>query len=187
MNLPLVLLLLAAACVLVTVSPARRLPAAGESPKSPRDGPGAPEPLELADDIDLFAMCLSTGLPVSGAAQAVVAAAGDSTGEHWRRIANLLAVGVAADRAFLDVERYPGFSDLSRLVRRSAASGSAIADGCRDLTENLRQSAADQAVTRAERSGVLMSIPLTGCFLPAFLVLGLAPVIIDLGTDILSR
>lgn len=183
----LILVLLAGACAVGSVPPARRVAGAGSAPKSPRDGPGAPDQLELADDIELFAMCLTSGLPVSAAARAVSSAAGDSTGEHWRRIANLLAVGVAVDRAFLDVEHYPGFTDLARLTRRSADSGSAIAEGCHDLTTHLRQQAADQAVARAERTGVLMSIPLTGCFLPAFLVLGLAPVIIDLGTDILSR
>lgn len=187
MNLPLLFLFLAGACAVGTVPPARRVARAGESPKSPRDGPGAPDQLELADDIELFAMCLTSGLPVSGSTRAVSSAAGDSTVEHWRRIANLLAVGVAVDRAFLDVEHYPGFSDLARLVRRSADSGSAVAEGCQDLTSHLRQKAADQAVARAERAGVLMSIPLTGCFLPAFLVLGLAPVIIDLGADILSH
>lgn len=183
----LILILLAVALVLAASSPARRLPAKERTPKSPRDGPGVPDPLELAEDIELFGVCLGAGLPLGAATRAVASAAGASTRAHWRRIASLLGIGVATGRAFVDVENYPGFGDLARLVRRSADSGSAIADGCRDLAESLRQTAADQAVSRAERAGVLMSLPLTGCFLPAFLVLGLAPVVIDLGAEILTR
>ena len=44
-----------------------------------------------------------------------------------------------------------------------------------------------QATARAERAGVLIALPLTLCFLPAFLVLGLAPVVISLGTALLTH
>lgn len=187
MSATLTLLLLAGACAVASSSPASRIPTAGTSPKTPRDGPGEPEPLDLADDIELFAVCLTAGLPMASAARAVASAASDNTAAHWQRIASLLGIGVTAERSFVDVEHHPGFDDLARLVRRSAGTGSAIAGGCHDLADALRSAAADRAVTRAERAGVLMSIPLTGCFLPAFLVLGLAPVIIDLGTDLITR
>ena len=38
----------------------------------------------------------------------------------------------------------------------------------------------------AERAGVLIALPMTLCYLPAFFLLGLAPMVISLGTSILS-
>ena len=49
-----------------------------------------------------------------------------------------------------------------------------------------RHDAERLVAARAERAGVLIALPLTACFLPAFLVLGLAPVVISLGTELLS-
>ncbi|MDU6013102.1 MAG: type II secretion system F family protein, partial [Corynebacterium sp.] len=37
----------------------------------------------------------------------------------------------------------------------------------------------------AERAGVFIALPLAVCFLPAFIVLGLAPVVISLGAQLL--
>lgn len=186
MTFPLALVLLASAVLVASTSPATRLLSPAERPKRPRDGPASPDLLGFADDVDLFSVCLESGLTLSAAAGAVTSAAGDSTVAQWRRAASLLGVGVPADRAFVDAEHLPGFDELARLIRRSVHSGSAIAGGCRDLAERLRADAGDAAVARAERAGVLISVPLTGCFLPAFLVLGLAPVIISLGADFLD-
>ena len=43
-----------------------------------------------------------------------------------------------------------------------------------------------QAPAEAERAGVLIALPMTLCYLPAFFLLGLAPMVISLGTSILS-
>ena len=42
------------------------------------------------------------------------------------------------------------------------------------------------AAAEAERAGVLIALPMTLCYLPAFFLLGLAPMVISLGTSILS-
>mgnify|MGYP001942212230 FL=1 len=66
------------------------------------------------------------------------------------------------------------------------SSGAALAQGCERIASNLRADAADHAKTKAERAGVLIAIPLTAFFLPAFFVLGLAPVVISLGTNLIN-
>ena len=38
---------------------------------------------------------------------------------------------------------------------------------------------------RADRAGVLISLPLALCFLPAFIVLGLVPIVVSLSTQML--
>lgn len=186
MNLPLILLFIAGALTVCDARPPARLDPGAGNAKTPRAGPSEPDNLALADDIDLFALCLTAGLPMSDSTRAVADAAAAGTAAHWARAASLLGIGLPAERAFAEVEHVGGFDELARLICRSTHSGSAIAGGCRDLAARFRDEAADQAVARAERAGVLISVPLTGCFLPAFIVLGLAPVVISLGADLLN-
>lgn len=75
--------------------------------------------------------------------------------------------------------------DLVRLAKLSSDSGTAMASGCHRVAAQLRADAAAQATAKAERAGVFIAAPLAVCFLPAFLVLGLVPVIISLGQQLL--
>ena len=50
-----------------------------------------------------------------------------------------------------------------------------------------RAALTDVAEARAQRAAVLITAPLGLCFLPAFLVLGVAPVVIGLADDVLPR
>ena len=49
----------------------------------------------------------------------------------------------------------------------------------------MRAALTDAAEARAQRAGVLIAAPLGLCFLPAFLVLGVAPVVIGLAGEVL--
>jgi pilus assembly protein TadC len=66
----------------------------------------------------------------------------------------------------------------------SASSGSALAQGIADLAEQSRQDATHAAAAAAERAGVLIAGPLGLCFLPAFVCLGIAPVVVGLAGEI---
>lgn len=171
--------------------------------KSPRDGPGVPlgvvarclqrtrgqgskvDAHALAADIDLFAAALRAGLSVQHAVSAVALAADEGTARHWRQVATLLSVGVSVERAWADCVEIPGLRDIASLVVMSGQSGAAIASGCARITDTLRADAAASATAAAERAGVFISLPLAVCFLPAFIILGLAPVVISLGSELL--
>ena len=66
---------------------------------------------------------------------------------------------------------------LQRLARRSAASGAALAQGVADLADQARLDAGDAARAAAERASVLIAGPLGLCYLPAFVCLGIVPVV----------
>ena len=74
---------------------------------------------------------------------------------------------------------------LLRLARRSAASGSALAQGVADLAEQSRHDAASAADARAQRASVLIAGPLGLCYLPAFVCLGIVPIVAGLAGDVL--
>lgn len=186
-------LFLAAALVLPPVSPDVRVKyLRGEGPKTPRDGPrGATPPVSAhraAADITLFAACCEAGLPLATAAAAVADTYEESDGEPgsaWHTVAALTALGVNSERAWNELHPLPGGAELAGLVALSNSSGSAIVAGCSRIVERLQAEAADEAKEKAERAGVLIAIPLTACFLPAFFVLGLAPAVISLGSAML--
>jgi pilus assembly protein TadC len=75
---------------------------------------------------------------------------------------------------------------LLRLARRSSVSGVALAEGVSTLATQCRQDAAHTAAAAAERAGVLIAGPLGLCFLPAFVCLGIIPVVAGLAGDVLQ-
>jgi pilus assembly protein TadC len=75
---------------------------------------------------------------------------------------------------------------LLRLARRSASSGAALAEGVAELAAQSRHDAADAATATAARALVLIAGPLGLCFLPAFVCLGIVPVVAGLAGRVLG-
>jgi hypothetical protein len=75
---------------------------------------------------------------------------------------------------------------LLRLARRSASSGAALAQGVAELADQSRHEAAHAARAAAERASVLIAGPLGLCYLPAFVCLGIVPVVAGLAGDVLG-
>ncbi|WP_157535132.1 type II secretion system F family protein [Nocardia inohanensis] len=143
----------------------------------------APDPLAGAGALDLFAACLRAGLPAATAAAAVAPAAPEPLSSVLRRAADLLSLG--ADPVAAWEQAAVGRADetagaLGRMARRSARSGAGLAAAVAELAERRRAEAEDAAAARAERAGVLVAGPLGLCFLPAFVCLGIVPVVIGL-------
>lgn len=183
---PLTSLLIAAAIALPPTAPQHRLPDHRSTrTKNPRDGPPGFDPNRSASDIRLFAACAQAGLPPPHAAAAVADTYAGET-HPWHTTAALLALGAEPERAWSELSSVPGGNDLASLVTLSNTSGSTLAAGCLRIADRLRAEAADHATAKAERAGVLIAIPLTAFFLPAFFALGLAPVVISLGADLLN-
>lgn len=155
-----------------------------------RRRPGV-DPLAAASVFDLLAACLRAGMPIDTAVYAVVPGAPPALAEPLRRAADLLALGADAaaawERAAREATDGSGeIEALARLARRSARSGSSLAVAVGELAEQRRGAVEDAAAARAERAGVLIGGPLGLCFLPAFICLGIVPVIIGLAGRVLG-
>ena len=158
----------------------------------PRRGPApGPDPLALASSLDVLAVCLGAGMAVSAAAAATAASAPPKLAAVLRRAADLLALGSDPASAWSMSPEPPTdlvdphIDSLLRLARRSASSGAALADGVAELADQSRHDAAQAATAAAERAGVLIAGPLGLCFLPAFVCLGIVPVVAGLAGDVL--
>lgn len=146
------------------------------------------DPLAVASVFDLLAACLRAGLPMAGAARAVAAGAPAGLGEALRRAADLLALGAEAGTAWEQAARDgpEEVAALARMARRSARSGASLAVAVGELADAQRAAVEDAAAARAERAGVLIGGPLGLCFLPAFVCLGIVPVVIGLAGRVLG-
>ena len=79
----------------------------------------------------------------------------------------------------------PGAERLAAAALRSANSGAALAGALTRLADDLRADRATAAEASARRAGVLIVLPLGLCFLPAFILAGLVPVIVAVLGDVL--
>ncbi|QXV61111.1 type II secretion system F family protein [Amycolatopsis sp. TNS106] len=147
--------------------------------RPPRDK-GTFELVRSAATLDLLAACLAGGLPVPVALEAVVPTASPKTAAALRSVASHLAVGVEPAEAWAPVRDRPGLTELAVAAVRTARAGTALATHAKDLARRLRESLSTEAEERAERAGVLLAAPIGLCFLPAFLCLGVLPVVLGL-------
>jgi pilus assembly protein TadC len=167
-----------------------RMPARAHRPR-PQSARG-PDPLAAASSLDVLAVCVAAGMAVSTAAAATAPTAPPKLAQVLRRAADLLALGADPAVAWSTASDLPaGAIDaqtdaLLRLARRSASSGAALADGVAELADQSRDDAAHAAAAAAERAGVLIAGPLGLCFLPAFVCLGIVPVVAGLAGDVLQ-
>jgi pilus assembly protein TadC len=150
------------------------------------------DPLAVASSLDVLAVCLAAGMAVSTAAAVTAASAPPTLAEVLRRAADLLALGAdpVVAWSFSPDTTHSAVDDhtvaLLRLARRSASSGTALAAGVAELADQSRHGAAHAATAAAERAGVLIAGPLGLCFLPAFVLLGIVPVVAGLAGDVLQ-
>lgn len=140
--------------------------------------------LQLAVTWDLLAAGLRSGMPVPAA----VRAAADTAPEGVRTVllgtAERLALGTDPVDAWRGAAACHDTAELSRVACRTARSGAALAVAAAELAESVRASAGDRARARSQRAGVLLTGPLGLCFLPAFLCLGVIPVVIGLASQL---
>lgn len=145
------------------------------------------DPLVLAGGWDLLAACLRAGLPVPSAVRAVAAGLPEPAGTALRRAGELLVLGAAPEQAWEPAMQCPDTARMARIARRSGRSGTALATSLTSLAAESRAGARERSEARAQRAGVLITGPLGLCFLPAFLLIGVVPVVIGLAGRLVSQ
>ena len=134
---------------------------------------------------DLLAVTLRGGTPVEQAVAAVGEALPGPLGERLARVARLLRLGAPAAEAWAEIAPVTGGERLIRAAVRSADHGGALSAALRGLADDLRADRAAATEAAARRAAVLIVLPLGLCFLPAFILSGLVPVIVAVLGDVL--
>jgi pilus assembly protein TadC len=141
----------------------------------------------LAAAWDLLAACLQAGMAVPVAVRAVADGLDGPAGPALRRTAELLALGADAQQAWQPALDCPSTARLARAARRSGRSGTALAESVSRLAVAQRAELRAQSEAGAQRAGVLIAGPLGLCFLPAFLAIGVIPVVLGLAAGLMQQ
>ncbi|MER7480400.1 type II secretion system F family protein [Streptomyces sp. NPDC126510] len=152
--------------------------------------PGALDLAEAARQLplaaDLLAACIAAGAGPVIAAQAVGEALGGPVGDALARGAAEVRLGGEPGSAWRRLGAVPGAEGLARLLERADVSGQPAAVPVARLAAEARADWGRAATARARRAGVTVSAPVGLCFLPAFIAVGVLPVVIGLAGGVLG-
>jgi Flp pilus assembly protein TadB len=130
--------------------------------------------------LELMAAALTSGATTSAAVALSARACGSPISRPLLEVEASLELGAAPDEAWRPVLATAALHQLGRLALRSTASGAAMAGACRELAGREREAAVVEAQVAIKRAGVLTVLPLALCFLPSFVLVGVAPIIVGL-------
>ncbi|MGW5043641.1 type II secretion system F family protein [Streptomyces griseoluteus] len=151
---------------------------AAAQPATELDTAAAARQLPLA--AELLAACIEAGAGPVAAAQAVGEAIGGPVGDALARGAAEARLGGEPADAWARLTTLPGAGPLARLLERADRSGLPAAQPVARLASDARAESIRAATVRARRAAVLISAPVGLCFLPAFIAVGVLPVVIGL-------
>lgn len=150
--------------------------------------------------IELLAVCLRAGMAGSPALRSVsgILPALDHSGPGaaasvpvtpgvsvvLARVAAACELGSEPATAWQDWLGHPVYGRLARALVVTGESGSAVAGRLEAVAQQLRTAEGQQTMARAQRAGVLLMAPLGLCFLPAFVCLGVVPVVVGIAGQV---
>ena len=139
--------------------------------------------------LDLLASCVAGGAPPTTAAGAVGVAVAGPVGARLAAVAAALDVGSPPGEAWALLAGAATDDPLgpaARALARAADGGAPVAQAVSRLAADARADAAARGEEAARRVGVLAVAPLGLCFLPAFVLLGVVPVVVGLAAPLLA-
>ncbi|MEU1014667.1 type II secretion system F family protein [Streptomyces sp. NPDC005900] len=135
---------------------------------------------------DLLAACVAAGASPVAAAGAVGDSLRGPVGERLARGAAEVRLGGEPAGAWSHLAAIPGAAPLARLLERADESGAPAAEPVARLAAEARAARGRAALSTARRAAVLMTMPVGLCFLPAFIAVGVLPVVIGLAEGLLK-
>lgn len=136
---------------------------------------------QLADDlptgVDLLAACLDAGSAPETALLTVSRALGGPVGEELVAIHHRLEVGVDPRQVWRSVAAHEQLGPLGRAIGRAHETGAPVGRAVHQLAAELRERARSEVEARARSIEVKAAAPLGLCLLPAFVLLGVVPLV----------
>jgi Flp pilus assembly protein TadB len=133
---------------------------------------------DLPTGVDLLASCLDAGAAPESSLVVVSRALGGPVGEELLAIHHRLEVGVDPVQVWRGVAAHDQLAPLGRAIGRAHETGAPVGRAVHQLAEELRERARADIETRARSIEVKAAAPLGLCLLPAFVVLGVVPMVV---------
>lgn len=133
---------------------------------------------DLPTGVDLLASCLDAGAAPESALLSVSRALGGPVGEEFLALHHRLEVGVDPAQVWRGLARHEQLGPLGRAVGRAHETGAPVGRAVRQLAQELRDRARADVEARARSIEVKAAAPLGVCLLPAFVLLGVVPMVV---------
>lgn len=129
--------------------------------------------------LELLAGAARAGAPPAESLAVVGRAVGGEIGHRLALVHGHLAVGVPPDEAWAAASCLGGeaLCPVGEVFVAATVDGSRLAGRLEDQARDARAAAAATALAAAQRAGVRAVLPLGLCFLPAFVAVGVVPVV----------
>lgn len=128
--------------------------------------------------VDLVAAGLAAGAAPDRAIDQVGRAWGGTVEEDLVVLGRRLVLGADPVEVWRDLSADPHWAPLGRALTRATESGASLAPALRDLAQDLRRTRRAEAEGRARSVSTRAAAPLGLCMLPAFVLVGVIPMIV---------
>jgi pilus assembly protein TadC len=132
---------------------------------------------QAPDAVDCLASCMTAGAPVWTGMSVVADAFGEPIAGVLRRCTARHAMGARHTDTFAELLADPVLAPVGRVLVRSVESGGALSTSLLSCAEHMRLERASELERRARAVGVKAVAPLGLCFLPAFVLLSVVPIV----------
>jgi len=140
---------------------------------------------ELPAALDLLSACVVAGMPLRTATAAVAAAVGGVLGDRLGTVVSHAAAGFGDSDAWAALGSDEVIGPVARDLARAADAGTSVGGMLARHAESARAFAQAAAIARAKAVGVRTIVPVSVCYLPAFFLVGVVPVIAGILTTLL--
>jgi len=146
--------------------------------------PSGGEPLTVVSACAFMASCLRAGLDMTAALSATAAAWGGSDAAAMSAVSEALRQGQQWETAWTLCP--PHLIALDRALRPTWQRGASPVGSLEALADAELARGRAAAVAASAELGVRLTLPLTVCLLPAFVVSGIVPLLVAIGSGVLS-
>jgi Flp pilus assembly protein TadB len=135
---------------------------------------------DLPHVVDLFAATLRAGAAPGEGVALVCAALPGAASARLAGVAVRLSLGLDPVEVWSAVADDPQLGRLGRTLARAHATGAPVVASVERLADELAHTARAEAEERARAVGVKAALPLGLCLLPAFVLIGIVPLVVAL-------
>lgn len=135
---------------------------------------------DLPHVVELFAATLRAGVAPADGIALVCAALPGPAADRLAPVAARLTLGLDPATVWAALGDDPQLARLGRSLVRAQESGAPVVAAIERLADDLAESARAETEQRARTVGVKAAVPLGLCLLPAFLLIGIVPLVVAL-------
>lgn len=136
---------------------------------------------QVAPIADMLAAAIAAGVHIDVALRALAQAVDDPAARILHRVVHARSLGASAEESWSGCPT-PMLA-IAQAIVRTERSGAGLVDVLHGVADDARRAHRTQVEVAARTAGVRAVAPLAACFLPAFLLVGVVPVVASLVVD----